>query len=138
MSAELDQKQTVLPDQSDPRIYFAEQQTFLAWIRTGLALMGFGFVVARFGLFLRELSFRNLGSSPASLHPTGTSVGIGTALVILGVLVNLSALMTHLRQVKQLRTGEWIPGRASKTAVILALLLSAAGVALAGYLIWVR
>ena len=38
--------------ESDPRVFFAAERTFLAWIRTGLALMGFGFVVARFGLFL--------------------------------------------------------------------------------------
>ena len=40
----------------DPRVPLAAERTFLAWIRTGLALMGFGFVVARFGLFLRELT----------------------------------------------------------------------------------
>ena len=39
----------------DPRIYFAAERTFLAWIRTGLALMGIGFAVARFGLFLQQL-----------------------------------------------------------------------------------
>ncbi|HLX94690.1 MAG TPA: DUF202 domain-containing protein, partial [Verrucomicrobiae bacterium] len=33
----------------------AAERTFLAWIRTGIALMGFGFVIARFGLFLQEL-----------------------------------------------------------------------------------
>ncbi len=40
----------------DPRIYMAAERTFLAWIRTGIAFMGFGFVVARFGLFLREIA----------------------------------------------------------------------------------
>ena len=35
--------------------YLAAERTFLAWLRTGLALMGFGFVVDRFGLFLRQL-----------------------------------------------------------------------------------
>lgn len=42
----------------DPRVYFAAEPTFLAWIRTGLALMGVGFAVARFGLFLRGLNFK--------------------------------------------------------------------------------
>jgi putative membrane protein len=42
--------------EQDPRVYFAAERTFLAWIRTGLGLMGVGFAVSRFGLFLRELS----------------------------------------------------------------------------------
>ena len=44
------------PTGEDPRVRFAAERTLLAWIRTGLALMGFGFVVARFGLFLREIA----------------------------------------------------------------------------------
>ena len=42
--------------EADPRVRLAAERTMLAWIRTGLAMMGFGFVVARFGLFLRELA----------------------------------------------------------------------------------
>jgi putative membrane protein len=138
MTAEPDRKREALPAQSDPRVYFAEQRTFLAWIRTGLALMGFGFVVARFGLFLRELSVRNSAPPQLSSHTTGPSVWLGTWLVIVGVIVNISAVMTHIRQVNQLRTGKWIAGRISKPAVTLALLLSAAGIGLAVYLIWIR
>ena len=100
--------------------------------------MGFGFVVARFGLFLRELALRNSGPPQVSNHSTGSSVWLGTALVIVGVIVNISAVMTHVREVRQLRSGEWIAGRISKTAITLALLLSAAGVGLAMYLIWLR
>ena len=48
---------------NDPRVHFAAERTFLAWIRTGLALMGFGFVVARFGLFLKEVA----GGAPDTL-----------------------------------------------------------------------
>jgi putative membrane protein len=138
MTAELDRKSEAVPAQSDPRVYFAAERTFLAWIRTGLALMGFGFVVARFGLFLRELSMRNSVPPQVSAHRTGTSLWLGTSLVIVGVIVNISAVMTHIRYVKQLRSGEWIAGRISTTAVTLALLLSAAGIGLAIYLIWVR
>jgi putative membrane protein len=138
MNPRLDHKSDVVPGQSDPRVYFAAERTFLAWIRTGLALMGFGFVVARFGLFLRELSFRSSGQPQVAAHRTGTSLWFGTALVIVGVIVNMSAVATHIRQVKQLRSGEWIAGRISTTAVTLALLLSAAGIGLAIYLIWVR
>jgi putative membrane protein len=138
MSAELEKKSEAVPSQSDPRVYFAAERTFLAWIRTGLALMGFGFVVARFGLFLRELALRNSGPPQALTHTPGSSVWLGTALVVVGVMVNLSAVMTHVREVRQLRSGEWIAGRISKTAVTLALLLSAAGMGLAIYLIWLR
>ncbi len=119
----------------DPRIYFAAERTFLAWIRTGLALMGFGFVVARFGLFLREFGMRQAQSGS---HSTGISIWFGTALVILGVVVSISATMHHLRQVEQLRAGTWVAGRASKTAVVVALLLAAAGIGLAIYLVIVR
>jgi putative membrane protein len=38
---------------NDPRVYFAAERTLLAWIRTGLTVVGLGFVVARFGLFFR-------------------------------------------------------------------------------------
>lgn len=126
----------------DPRVYFAAERTFLAWIRTGLALMGFGFVVARFGLFLRELSMRQphgpQGAGLMSAHSTGPSLWLGTALVVLGVVVNVSAVLTHLREVKGLAAGTWVAGRPSKVAIGVALILAAAGVGLSIYLVWVR
>jgi putative membrane protein len=123
---------------SDPRVFFAAERTFLAWLRTGLALMGFGFVVARFGLFLRELAMRQPQASPAPMQQTGPSLWLGTGLVALGVIVNLTAAIRHVRQVHALAAGTWQAGRPSKLAVAIAFLLAAAGVGLAVYLVWVR
>jgi len=116
-------------------VYFAAERTFLAWIRTGLALMGFGFVVAKFGLFLREFSSR---VTQASMHSTGVSLWLGTALVILGVIVQVSAVANHIQDVKALHSGAWVAGRPSRTAVAVGLMLAAAGVGLAIYLVLVR
>jgi putative membrane protein len=121
--------------QDDPRVYFAAERTFLAWIRTGLGLMGVGFAVSRFGLFLREMSAQR-NQMPA--HTTGLSVWSGVALVALGVVVNVSGVVRHFQIVKELKTGTWAAGHVSRSAVALALVLAAAGVGLMAYLVLVR
>ena len=70
----------------DPRVYMAAERTFLAWIRTSLALMAFGFVLARFGLFLRVVESSSGGriSEPSTL-----SLPLGVFLVLLGVIVDI-------------------------------------------------
>ena len=118
----------------DPRIYFAAERTFLAWIRTGLGLMGVGFAVSRFGLFLREMRASDVHSQVQS---TGLSVYAGVGLVALGVVVNVSAVAHHIRTVRELRTGTWLPG-VSTNAVILGLLLAALGVGMGVYLLYLR
>ena len=111
---------------NDPRVYLAAERTLLAWIRTGLAMMGFGFVVARFGLFLRELEASHGG--PIALSPHG-SLWFGTALVLLGVIVNLSAALQHTRLVHRLRQGTWSPNQASRAGIALAIALALVGLA---------
>ena len=49
-----------MPEPNDPRIYFASERTLLAWIRTGISVVGLGFVVARFGLFLSFAAMHSL------------------------------------------------------------------------------
>ncbi len=120
------------PAERDPRVYFAAERTFLAWIRTGLGLMGVGFAVARFGFFLRELHASAVGESTRT---NGLSVWSGVAIVVLGVLVNISAVTEHLRVVAQLRNGSWEPGRVSRNAVVLAVLLAVIGIVIAGYIV---
>jgi putative membrane protein len=126
-----------MPDsaEKDPRVYFAAERTFLAWIRTGIALMGFGFAIARFGLFLRELQATTHTS--ISYHPWGSPL-TGVTLIVLGILVNISASLHHVRTVRQLSAGTWIPGQISQTAVILATFLSILGTGMAIYLLFLR
>jgi putative membrane protein len=120
--------------QDDPRVYLAEERTFLAWIRTGLALMGVGFAVARFGLFLREM---RATETHAPVQSTGLSMGSGVALLAVGVLVNVFAVIRHVRIVRDLREGSWEAGRVSMGAVVLSVVLAAVGVAMAIWLLLV-
>lgn len=89
---------------ADPRVRFAAERTLLAWMRTGLALMGFGFVVARFGLFLREIAVA--GHVAVHQRSTGWSLGIGTGLIAVGVLISLVASFEYCRFVRLLNRGQ--------------------------------
>jgi putative membrane protein len=122
------------PDK-DPRVYLAAERTLLAWVRTGLAMMGFGFVVARFGLFLRELQAVQQGTPLASGRG---SLWFGIALVLMGVLVNLSAVFHHARLVRELREGSWDANRPARSGMIVAVVLAMVGLAVATYLMTVR
>jgi putative membrane protein len=117
---------------SDPRVALAAERTLLAWIRTGLALMGFGFVVARFGLFLREISLAEHLPQPRT---TGISFWLGGALIVLGVLVHLGAGVQHLRLVQALSIHDAYRIPSSTLAVALTFLLAAFGVAMTIYLL---
>jgi inner membrane protein YidH len=82
-----------MPDPTgDPRVYFAAERTMLAWLRTGIAIMAFGFVVARFGLLLRIL--RAQGGLMAG-H--GLSPYIGATLVVLGVVATAGGALQYQR-----------------------------------------
>ena len=78
-------------NKKDPRVPWAMERTYLAWVRTSVALMGFGFVVARSGLFLRMLVRQD---TPDPSHTW--SLWFGTALVGFGVLVLAGAVAEYL------------------------------------------
>jgi len=113
--------------------YLAAERTFLAWIRTGIALMGLGFVLARFGLFLQE--FNRLDPvMPARSY--GLSLWIGVTLILMGVAVCFFSTLRHLRMLRELQTGESLFARRPRLAVGTAAALILLGLIMAGYLLF--
>jgi putative membrane protein len=115
----------------DPRVYLAAERTFLAWIRTSLALMAFGFVVSRFGLFLRVLES---SSGQRISEPSALSLPLGVFLVLLGVISDIFAAWRHVRYVRAINEGLPTTGRPSTLAVALAVILAVLGLMMAFYL----
>jgi len=112
--------------------YLALERTFLAWIRTGLALMGFGFVVARFGLFLQMIAHSESAPPPRTL---GLSLWFGTALIAAGVASLAFSSWRYIRLIRDFNRGEETFQQPVTAIVALALVLALFGVAVAIYLV---
>ena len=108
---------TQMSQRADLRNFLAAERTFLAWIRMGLALMGFGFVVARFGLFLQELQ---VGQHSFPAQPYGLSLWFGTALIAAGVVLYLLSGTHHIPLVRELERGGPVSSTPSTQAVVIA------------------
>jgi putative membrane protein len=116
------------------RMFLQLEISLLVWLRTSLGLMGFGFVIARFGLFLREIA----QSNQLDVHPhpwlTQANTLTGTCLIVLGIVVLLIAVWNHQQIVDRLHRGDVVlPSRWSLSAIV-SLLLAALGMGLAIYL----
>ena len=124
---------TNLSTNTDPRVFFAAERTLLAWLRTGLALIALGFVVSRFGLFVRLLAAQAQGSQPSS--GSSLSAGLGVAFVVAGTLAIVLAAVQHQRFVATLPQVGLPRGYSRVFAVALSIFVGALGLALAAYLL---
>ena len=118
---------------SDPRVFFAAERTLLAWLRTGLTVMALGFVVARFGLFLRLLA---LQPQPVLRQEHGAvSAILGVLFVVGGATAILFATVQHGRFITTL-PGSDLPASYNRAfAVLFSALVGVLGLLLAGYLL---
>lgn len=114
---------------NDPRVFYAAERTLLAWIRTGLAVIGMGFVVARFELTLRSLQ----PGQDIPPHPGATVIGF--CLVFMGSISMAVAARQHWRFCKMLRSEEMPRSNLTEWAYWYAMVLSIFGIILSGYII---
>jgi putative membrane protein len=119
---------------SDPRVFFAAERTLLAWIRTGLTVMAFGFLVARFGLFLRVVSMQ-LGAEMHAPRLGPLSSAIGVLLVLAGTASILLATREHRAFLRTLPESDRPAGRDGRLHEGLATLLGVLGILLTVYLV---
>lgn len=117
------------------RVHMANERTFLAWIRTSIGIMAFGFVVEKFALFIKQMSIV-LGKSniEKALPPShGYSAIVGIFLVGFGTLTGLLAFIRYKKIERQIDADTYEPS--SILDILLTILVLAVGIFLVTYLI---
>jgi putative membrane protein len=107
--------------------YLAEERTFLAWIRTGIALMGFGFVVAHFGIFLEQF---HLLERISAVRPHAFSPWFGVALITTGALVNLFSAWRFRHLADEVDRNQFADRSLSRQGMFVASFLTLVGIAM--------
>ncbi|MGN6615692.1 MAG: YidH family protein [Ilyomonas sp.] len=104
-----------------PTDYLANERTFLAWIRTSIALMGFGFVIVKFALFIKQISLA-LGEK-MSVQSKGYSAIIGVIMVALGALMAILAFLRYRNIERQLNNNSYFPSKWLSLLVTLSIVI---------------
>jgi len=115
-------------DLNDPRVFFAAERTLLAWTRTGITLMGFGFVIERFGLFLHMFM-----SIEGQDWQRVASFWVGIVFILLGALVEVSSVMQYRSVLKTLKPIEIPEGYWVNIGMYTNLAVATVGVAIIFY-----
>jgi len=119
-------------DSNRTRDHLANERTFLAWLRTAIAIVVFGFAIGRFSIALRQLSA--LQGHP--LHRGGISVWMGAISIVLGVVLVIAGLLRYRKTRDRLDSGSFEP--AGFVLDLVTVLTVMFGLALAVYLIYIE
>lgn len=118
-----------MSDLNDPRVFFAAERTLLAWNRTSLTLMAFGFMIERFGLFLEMMAPKVQGGLEKEF-----SFYIGIAFVLLGAVMSALSIIQYKRVLTTLKPVEVPVGYWTHTSVFANAVITILGLALILYL----
>ena len=122
----------MVEDSNRARDHLANERTFLAWVRTSVAIVVFGFAIGRFAIAMRQLTaFQGVASKT-----TGLSVWMGMSSILAGVVMVVAGLARYRKTRAQLDQGKFEP--AGFIVDLVTILTALFGLALAGYLIYVE
>lgn len=117
-------------DSNRARDHLANERTFLAWVRTGAAIVVFGFAIGRFSIAMRQLT----ALSGHAVRTAGLSVWMGSGSIMAGVLLVVAGLVRYRKTRAQLDAGKFEP--AGFVVDLITILTVVFGLVLAGYLIY--
>lgn len=118
-------------EQQNASDHLANERTLLAWIRTGIAIMAFGFVVVKFSLFLKQVAFLVSGRELTGARTSSGYLGIG--IVIIGALTLLLSFIKYKKTEHQLLAHEY--KTSSRLLLLLILVICVMSVFLISYLL---
>jgi putative membrane protein len=111
----------------------ANERTFLAWVRTAIAVMAFGFLIEKFDLFLAFAAAQSTAGAPA-LQGQRFANEAGLAFIFLGVIMIVIAAVRFFKAAKDIDSEKTLPGVGSRLDLALAGLLTILGVCLFLYM----
>ena len=111
----------------------ANERTFLAWVRTAIAVMAFGFVIERFDLFL-QVAAPQLAQRAPGTHGQALANAAGLAFIAIGIVMIVLAGFRFARTTKEIDTDEQVPSPGERFDIALAAMIGLLGVSLFLYL----
>lgn len=110
-----------------PNDHLANERTMLAWIRTAIAIMGFGFLVVKFSMFLQQFGLL-VGKEIVVKNAYTDSLGV--LIVAIGIICLLVSFVQYKITERRLLNDRYKPSSTAMISLVIALML------LGGVLIW--